>query len=153
MKPFHRVSLEPIEVGRMIQDRVELVVYRPEIGRRIARAVLSAHRAHEVLPEQYVLGGELFDKCCSQIRFDLVLEDTTLFAQVLAATVGLISRSYTRKNPERVKVLIFPSDLSLRSQSSAFSFVLKPRLVVLLDAPFTSLNRQDDIQQPFVLSL
>ena len=24
------------------------------------------------MPEQYVLGGELFDKCCSQIRLDLV---------------------------------------------------------------------------------
>lgn len=45
-KAFHGVSLAPIEVGRLVQNRVELVVYRSEIGRRIARTVLSAHRVH-----------------------------------------------------------------------------------------------------------
>lgn len=74
-KPFHGVSLEPIEVGCMIQDRIELIVYLPETGWRIAKTVFSAHRAHEVLPEQYVLSGELFDECCSQIRLDLVSEE------------------------------------------------------------------------------
>lgn len=59
----------------MIQDRVELIVNRPEIGRRKARAVFFAHGAHEVLPEQYVLRGELFDECFSQIRLDLVSEE------------------------------------------------------------------------------
>lgn len=83
----------------------------------------------------------------------LSLKRTSLFSQVLAATVGLMSRAYTLKNSERVKTLIFASDLSLRSHSSAASFVLKPRLVVRLGTPFASLNRQDDIQQPFVLSL
>lgn len=74
-KSLHGVSLETIEVGCMVQDRVELIVYRSEIGGRIARAVLSALRAHEVLPEQYALSGELFDKRCSQIRLDLVPEE------------------------------------------------------------------------------
>ena len=45
-KSFHGVSLKPIEVGRMVQDCVQLVVYRSEIGRRKARAVLSAHGPH-----------------------------------------------------------------------------------------------------------
>lgn len=82
----------------------------------------------------------------------LSLKRTALFAQVLGATVGLISRSYTRKNSERVKVLIFASDLSLHSQSSASSLVLKPRLVVRLGVPFASLNRHDEIQHPADLS-
>ena len=46
VKTIHGVSLEPMEVGRLVQNRVELVVYRSEIDSRIARAVLSAHRAH-----------------------------------------------------------------------------------------------------------
>lgn len=49
------VPLELIEVGHMVQNRVELVVYRSEIDGRKARAVFFAHGAHEVLPEQYVL--------------------------------------------------------------------------------------------------
>lgn len=35
-KSLHGIPLKPIEVGRMIQDRVELIVYRSEIGGRIA---------------------------------------------------------------------------------------------------------------------
>lgn len=39
----------------MVQDRIELIVNRSEIGGRKARAVFFAHGAHEVLSEQYVL--------------------------------------------------------------------------------------------------
>ena len=81
----------------------------------------------------------------------LSLKRTSLFSQVLAATVGLMSRAL--KNSDSVKVLIFASDLSLRSHSSASSFVLNPRFVVLLGEPFASLNRQVETQQPLALSL
>lgn len=88
-KSFHGVSLEPIEVGRMVQDCIELIVYRSEIGGRIVRAVLSTHGAHEVLPEQYVLSGELFDECRSQIRFDLVSEENGFIRPSICGDRGL----------------------------------------------------------------
>lgn len=71
-KTLHEVSLKPIEIDFMVQNCVELVVYRSEIGRRIAGSILSMCRAHKVLL------GELFDECRSQIRFDLVPEESCL---------------------------------------------------------------------------
>ena len=75
----------------------------------------------------------------------LSLKRAALFSQVLAATVGLKSRANTLKNSERVKILILALDLSLRSHSSASSFVLKPRLAVRFGMPFAFLNRHEEI--------
>lgn len=91
-KPFHGVSLKLIEVGHMVQDRIELVVDGPEISWRIASAFFSARRAHEVFPKQYVLRGEPSMNVGPKYGSILSLKRTTLFSQVLAATVGLMSR-------------------------------------------------------------
>lgn len=59
----------------MIQDGLKLIVYTSQIGRRIASAVLLAHRPHKVLPQQDIRRRQLFDRRTPEIGLDLVAED------------------------------------------------------------------------------